>query len=75
MLMPRSIVKCLVLHCDVNNPQRAYACSNCPLTVTDDTRDLRDTRKKAQEFSTDVLVASNAYRSSGALLRSFRFRG
>ena len=33
------------------------------------------TRTKAQEFSTNVaLVASKAYRSSGALLRSFRSR-
>ena len=67
MLRSLSIVKCLVLHCGVNNPQWAYKCSNCPLPVTDDLRDLGVTRTKAQEFSTNVaLVASKAYRSSGA---------
>ena len=70
-----SIVKCLVLHCSINNPQWAYTCSNCPLLITDDMHDLGVTCAKAQEFSTNVaLVAPKAYRSSGALLRSFRSR-
>ena len=48
MLMPSSIVKCLVLHCGVNNPQWAYTSSNCSLPVTDDMRNLGVTRTKAQ---------------------------
>ena len=75
MLTPLSIVKYLVLHCRINNPQWAYTCSNCPLPVTDDMRDLGVSRTKAQEFSINVaLVASKAYRSSGVLLLSFRYR-
>ena len=71
--MPLSIVQCLVLQCGVNNPQRAYMCSNCPFPITNDMRDLGVTRAKAQEFSTNVtLVASKAYRASGILLCSFR---
>ena len=75
MLLPLSIVKCIVLHCSFKNVQWTYTCSNYPLPVTDDMRDLSVTRTKAQEFSTNAaLVASKAYRSSGALLRSFRSR-
>ena len=38
-------------------------------------RDLGVTRTKAQEFRTNAaLVVSKVYRSSGALLRSFRSR-
>ena len=73
MLMSLSIVKCLVWRCGIKNPQWAYTSSNCPFPVIDDMRDLGVTHIKAQEFSTNAaLVASKAYRSSGALLRSFR---
>ena len=69
------IANCLMLHCDVNNPQWTYTCSNFPLAVTDNMRDLGVIRTKAQECSTNAaLEASKAYRSSGALLRSFRSR-
>ena len=75
MLMPPSIVKSLMLHCGVNNSQWAYTCSNCPLPVNNDMRDLGVTRTKAQEFSTNAaLIASKAYRSSGVLMHFFRSR-
>ena len=50
-----------MLHCGVDNPQWAYMCSNCPLLVTDDMRDLGVTRTSAQEFRINAaLVASKA---------------
>ena len=75
MLTPLSIAKFLVLNSGNNNPLWVFVCNNTSLPVTHEIRNLGVTRISAQEFSANAaLVAAKAYRTSGALFRSFRLR-
>ena len=63
-----STLNCTKYNLAVERPVRE---ANCPPTATNDMRDLVFTRTEAQEFCTNAtLVASKAYHSLSALLRS-----